>query len=247
VRDLVDLGGEASRAALQGVLNDGARNDWVEAYVAIALLELGDTTMLPRVEAAIAFEDWDFDPRGVRSVWRAIKPFVQFALSTAMSGGLGAMSSSDQLRQVSSLIGNAVTGERSRQLSKLDRREALTAKLRWQAADAIAVAQPADSLRLLAPLLQDETPGVQASAALALARIEDVATLPLIAEAYERALGEDGASLGHGPELRATLVRSAMLRAPTAEATRALLAKAASDPDTGVRFIALASSSAARP
>jgi hypothetical protein len=61
--------------------------------------------------------------------------------------------------------------------------------------------------------------------------------------AYDGSLAETSAS--HGPELRATLVRAAALRFATEPATRDLLAKAAADPDAGVRFIALAASSAA--
>jgi HEAT repeat protein len=165
---------------------------------------------------------------------------LAYAAQLAMSGGMSAMSSTDQLRQVTSLIGNAVQGERSRHLSKLDQRASLTAQLRWQAADAIAEAQPDGALRMLDTLLADPTPGVQSSAALALARISDAAALPQLTAAYDAALAGAEASLGHGPELRATLVRSAVVTAPTADATRALLAKAAADPDPGVRFIALA-------
>ena len=240
VRDLVELGGEPSRQALRAALDDGSRNEWVEAWIAVGLLELGDETVVSQVEASLTTDDWDLDPRGVRSIWRAIKPFLAYAAKLAVSGGMSAMSSSEQLRQVTSLIGNAVQGERSRHLSKLDQRASLTAQLRWQAADAIAKAQPEGALRMLRTLLADATPGVQSSAALALARSDDAEALPLLAAAYDSALTAADASLGHEPELRATLVRSAVLTAPTADATRALLAKAASDPDPGVRFIALA-------
>lgn len=240
VRDLVELGGEPSRQALRAALEDGSRNQWVEAWIAVGLLELGDETVVAQVEAALTTDDWELDPRGVRSIWRAIKPFLAYAAKLAMSGGMSTMSSSDQLRQATSLIGNAVQGERSRHLSKLDQRASLTAQLRWQAADAIAKAQPEGALRMLRMLLADPTPGVQSSAALALARSNDAEVLPLLAVAYESALTAVDPSLGHGPELRATLVRSAVLTAPTADATRSLLAKAAADPDAGVRFIALA-------
>jgi HEAT repeat protein len=160
-----------------------------------------------------------------------------------MSGGLSAMSSSDQLRQATSLVGNAVMGERARHLAKLDQRQSLTAQLRWQAADAIAKAQPDGALRMLERLLADPTPGVQSSAALALARIGDAAALPLIAAAYDAALTADAAAPNQ-PELRATLVRAAVLSAPSLDATRALFARASTDPDAGVRFIALVASSA---
>jgi HEAT repeat protein len=243
VRDLVELGGEPSRQALRAALDDGSRNEWLEAWIAVGLLELGDESMTARVEAALATTDWELDPRGIRSIWRAIKPFLQYATQLAMSGGLSAMSSSEQLRQATSLIGNAVMGERARHLAKLDQRASLTAQLRWQAADAIAKTRPDGALRMLETLLGDPTPGVQSSAALALARLGDAQALPLIAAAYDDALAADASSATNLPELRATLVRAAVLNSRTADATRALLAKAASDPDAGVRFIALAAAS----
>jgi HEAT repeat protein len=239
VRDLVELGGEPSRQALRAALDAGSRNEWVEAWIAVGLLELGDESVSGRVEAALTTTNWELDPRGIRSIWRAIKPFLQYATQLAMSGGMSAMSSSDQLRQVTSLIGNAVQGERARHLSKLDQRESLTAQLRWQAADALATARPDGALRMLRTLLADSTPGVRSSAALALARSGDVEALPLLAAAYDNAL-DVGADTTNLPELRATLVRTAVLSSRTAEATRGLLAKAANDPDAGVRFIALA-------
>jgi HEAT repeat protein len=239
VRDLVELGGEPSRQALRAALDDGSRNEWVEAWIAVGLLELGDESVSSRVEAALTTTDWELDPRGIRSIWRAIKPFLQYATQLAMSGGMSAMSSTDQLRQVTSLVGNAVQGERARHLSKLDQRESLTAQLRWQAADALASAKPDGALRMLRTLLADSTPGVQSSAALALARSGDAEALPLLAAAYDNALNV-AADTTNLPELRATLVRAAVLSSRTAEATRGLLAKAVTDPDAGVRFIALA-------
>jgi HEAT repeat protein len=209
------------------------------------LLELGDTSVADRVEAALGKADWQLDPRGLRSIWRAIKPFLSYAAQLAMSGGTSALSSTEQLRQVTSLIGHAVTGERTRQLTKLDQRESLTAQLRWQAADAIAIAQPDGALRMLRTLLADSTPGVQSSAALALARSGGADALPLMAAAYDAAAATE-ASLGHAPELRATIVRAAALRFGAQPATRELLDRAAADPDAGVRFIALASAQAGR-
>ena len=239
VRDLVELGGEPSRRALRAALDEGPRNDWIEAWAAVGLLELGDLDVMAQVEAAITKDDWQLDPRGIRSIWRAIKPFLAYAAQLAMSGGASALSSSEKLRQATSLIGNAVMSERARHLGKLDQRESLTAQLRWQTADAIARTQPEGALRVLQALLADATPGVQSSAALALARSNHPDALPLIATAYDNALAS-GTSLGHEPELRATLVRAAVLHSAAAPATVALLAKAGADPDPGVRFIALA-------
>jgi HEAT repeat protein len=240
VRDLVELGGANSRQALQSALDDGLKNDWLEAWVAVGLLELGDLSAAPRVEAALATDDWQLDPRGVRSIWRVIKPFLQYAAQMAVSGGLGAtVSSSQQLRQVTSLVGNAVVGERSRHLQKLGQRESLTAQLRWQAADAIATARPDGAVSMLSALLADTTPGVRASATLALARVDEPDALALLVRSYDDALARPTAL---APEARATLVRAALVQAPAAPATKELLAKASADPDAGVRFIATAAS-----
>jgi HEAT repeat protein len=158
----------------------------------------------------------------------------------AMSGGLGAtMSSSQQLRQVTSLVGNAVVGERSRHLQKLDQRESLTAQLRWQAADAIATARPDGAVKMLGALLTDTTPGVRASATLALARVDEPDALALLVRAYDEALATPSAL---APEARATLVRAVFVQAPAAPETKELLAKASADPDAGVRFIATTAS-----
>ena len=48
VRDLVELGGEPSRQALRAALDDGSRNEWVEAWIAVGLLELGDESVAPK-------------------------------------------------------------------------------------------------------------------------------------------------------------------------------------------------------
>jgi HEAT repeat protein len=239
VRDLVELGGEAGLRTLREALDEGARNDWVEAWIAVGLLELGDTSAAAGVEAALTIDDWELDPRGLRSIWRAIKPWLQYATQLAMSGGMGAMSSTDQLRQVTALIGDAVTSERGRHLQKLDQRQSLTAQLRWQAADAIAAARPAGAIDMLRALLADPTPGVHSSAALALARVDMAEALPLLTEAYATALATSSTT-GFEPELRATLVRAALLQAPAAPTTAELLERASVDPDPGVRFIALA-------
>ena len=160
VRDLVELGGEKSRGAL-------ARAHWTR----VALLELGDLAQLPQVEAALAKEDWSLDHRGFRSIWRAISPFLQAAAGILMSGGIGALTAVQQIQKAVQLVGNFAAGERSRYLAKVDARKGATAQLRWQAAEAIAAAQPKNAVPLLEKLLADEAPPVRMSAALALAEL----------------------------------------------------------------------------
>ena len=245
VRDLVELGGEPSRQALRAALDDGSRNEWVEAWIAVGLLELGDESIVPPGRSCA-------DDRRLGS--RPARGALDLARDQAVPSLRG--EARDERRDVGDVVERPVAAS-----YVVDRQcgagRAVTASVEARSArvvdGAVALAgrrcdregaTGRGSLRMLSTLLADPTPGVQSSAALALARSDDAAVLPLLAAAYDAALTAvaAAASLGHEPELRATLVRSAILISPAADATRALLAKAAADPDAGVRFIALAAS-----
>jgi HEAT repeat protein len=239
VRDLVELGGERSKAALARALAEGPGNDWLAAWTRVALLEVGDTSQLPALDVDLAKEDWTLDRRGFRSVWRAIRPFLQAAVAAALSGGVGAISAVQQIRQAVSLVGNFAAGERSRYLAKVDARRGATAQLRWQAAVAIGAAKPEDAAARLERLLADEAPPVRLAAALELAELDDPAALNGVARAFALDYGaEDGVS--RTPEVRAALLRAAWIRAPNDPRTITMAKQASADADGALRFIGLA-------
>ena len=240
VRDLVELGGETSRQALAQALAEGPPNDWLTAWVRVGLLELGDASQLPAVEAALAKEDWALDPRGFLSVWRAVKPLIVAVAGSLISGGLGlaAPSTLDQAKQAVRLIGNLVSGERSRFLGKANQREAAIAQLRWQTADALAAGHPAGAARVLEGLLANPEPAVRLSAALALARLDQPEAIHGLGRAFALDYGSEG-GVRRTPEVRASLLRAALLRFPSDAVTAEIGALAAKDDDPGVRFIAL--------
>jgi HEAT repeat protein len=239
VRDLVELGGPRARQALGQALAEGPGNDWLAAWTRVALLELGDTGQLPAVEAALAKEDWALDPRGFRSIWRALKPFLMAAATTILTGGLAAPTVLQQVRQATSLVGNFIAGERSRYLTKMTQREALTAQLRWHTADALVAANPPGAGRILVRLLDDPNPPVRLSAALAFARIDQPDAFDGLVRAYGLDYGaEEGVS--RAPEVRASLLRAALLRDRRDPRTIKLVNTAKGDADTAVRFIGLA-------
>ncbi|MEO7793570.1 MAG: HEAT repeat domain-containing protein [Thermoanaerobaculia bacterium] len=239
VRDLVELGGERSRGALARALTEGPGNDWLIAWTQVALLELGDLSQLPKVEAALGKEDWTLDHRGFRSIWRAISPFLQAAVGILMTGGLGAMSALQQIKKAVQLVGNFASGERSRYLAKVDARKGATAQLRWQAAEAIAAAGPKNALALLEKLLDDEAPPVRMSAALALAELEDPRALDGLLRAFGLDYGAEN-GVARTPEVRAALLRTAWLRDATSPVTREMARLASTDADGALRFIGFA-------
>jgi HEAT repeat protein len=240
VRDLVELGGAPARQALERALAEGAGNDWLGAWIEVGLLELGDRTKLDRVEAALARTDWQLDPRGFRSIWRAISPFLQVAIGTVLTGGLGLASPTtlQQVKKATQLIGNFVAGERGRSLAKKSKLEAAIAQLRWQSADAIAASSPDRGGAILQRLLADEDAAVRLSAALALAQLDQPDAIAGLVAAFPLDFGAEGGVERTGA-VRAALLRAALLRFPEDPRTGALLAAARQDPDAAVRFIAL--------
>ncbi len=239
VRSLVALGGERARPALERALAAGAGNDWLEAWVRVALLELGDTSQMPAVQAALAKDDWALDPRGFRSVWRAIKPLLSAVAQTMVSGGLAAPSAIHQAERAIQVIGNFASGERGRYLANVDARKAATAQLRWQTADALAISHPPGAAAVLVRLLDDDVPAVRLSAAKALASLDTPEALDGIVAAFGKDYGEEG-GVSRTAEVRGALLRAALIRFPHDGRLKKVLAAAKSDADPGVRFIALA-------
>ncbi len=240
VRQLVELGGPSARQTLEQALAAGTGNDWLEAWVRVGLLELGDTSQMAQVESALAKEDWALDPRGFLSIWRAIKPLLMAAAQTVISGGVAAPSAFHQAQQAVQLIGNFATGERGRYLANADQRKAAVARLRWQTADALAVAHPPGATKILVRLLEDPTPAVRLSAAHALACLDEPDAMDGVVTAFGREYGEEG-GISRTAEVRGALLRAALIRFPQDPRARKLLDDAVNDPDPGVRFIALAS------
>ncbi|HXU32290.1 MAG TPA: HEAT repeat domain-containing protein [Thermoanaerobaculia bacterium] len=237
VRDLVELGGTRARSALAQALAEGPPNDWLTAWVRVGLLELGDASQLPAIEAALAKEDWALDPRGFLSVWRAIKPILYAVATSVATAGLAAPSTLKQIRQAVQLIGNLAQGERSRFLAKANQREAAIAQLRWQTADALAASQPPGAARVLEGLLATPEPAVRLSAALALVRLDQPEAISGLTKAFDLDYGVEN-GVPRTPEVRASLLRAARLRFPADPRTAQLFARAGKDGDPAVRLIA---------
>jgi HEAT repeat protein len=240
VRQLVVLGGPHAREALQRSLATGTGNDWLEAWVRVGLLELGDAGQMDAVRAAVAKEDWALDPRGFRSVWRAIKPLLTAVAQTMVSGGIAAPSAFDQVRQAVQVVGNFAAGERGHYLANADARKVAIVQLRCQVADALAVADPPGAASLLTGLLDDPVPAVRLSAARALAALDSPDAAAGVVAAFGKDYGEEAGGDPRSAEVRAALLRAIVIRFPQDPGARRLLATATTDPDPGVRFIALA-------
>ncbi len=230
VRELAGMPEGAGRPLLEQIANQGAGNDWLQAWVSVALLELGDTSRLPAVLAAVDKTDWTLDRVGLKYYWSRIRPVVQLAAGAA----LGAPVSPQQIAQV---VGNMAAEELARARGNADDRELTSVQLRWQAAAALGRVNDPAAAAALIHLLDDRELSVRTNAATALAISPSADVLPGIVRGMALDFGEDD-GVSRAPAIRAALLRSAVLRFPGDPRTRHLCQQASADDDAGVRFIA---------
>jgi HEAT repeat protein len=246
VRTLVAHPDARSRQALEEILHQGAGNDWLNAWIAVGLLEMGDGAQLAAVEAAVRKSDWTLDRATLGSAWRKIRPLVHIGMSVAMSVATGGMSSAQAAREIARVVINMGTGELAKVSEFAADREVASLQLRFQACQAFAGSNdPAVGAELTA-LVADPQPAVRLSAAHALALRPDPASLDGLIVAYHADFGaEEGTS--RTPEVRAALLRAALNRAPADPRTRALVEEAAASSDPGIRFVGLVAATQAAP
>ena len=230
-RDLFEKGGAPGVQALETIHQRGAGNDWLQAWVAVTLLEAGRVAYLSEVRAALGKKDWTLDRPGIKAWWGRVSPILQIALQAALTGTV-------DVQRVAQVIGNLVASERSRYAQKSTLEEMLLAQIRWQAADAFGATGANETLPDLSALLSDERPVVRLSAARAFAWHRGDRAIDGYAAAFKTGFGEEN-GIPRAPEVRSALLRSALTRHPDDPRSLELCRLAAEDSDPGVRFIAL--------
>lgn len=231
VRDLVAKRDDRARKTLQQALKQGAGNDWLDAWIAIGLLEMGDRTQLEAARVAVHKADWTLDRRGVMTIWREITPLVSVAAQAALTGGLDA-------HALTRVVANMIYAERSRAVQRGMDRNLVSLQIRWQVCDAFAAMEDPAATAELTALLSDPEPSVRLSAARSLSVQPGNAAMDGIVQAFHADFGAE-ADAPRTPEVRAALLRAALNRAPQDPRTRKLVREAAEDADAGVRFIGL--------
>jgi len=230
VRELAEMPDGRGQAPLEQIAAQGAGNDWLQAWVAVALLERGDRARLPAVLAAIAKTDWTLDRVGLKYYWSRIRPVVGLVASAALGAPVSP-------RQIAQVVGNMAAEELARARGNADDRELTSVQLRWQAAAALGGVDDPAAAAMLVRLLDDREPSVRLNAATALALSPNPGALAGIVRGMTVDFGGEGGAAA-GAAIRSALLRSAVLRFPHDPRTRQLCQAAAGDDDAGVRFIA---------
>ena len=236
VRDLLENGGAAGKRTLAEIHRRGAGNDWLQAWVAVAMLEGGDVDELAEVRQALQKSGWTLDRLGVKAWWGRISPFLQLAAQFSLTGTINA-------KAAAQVISDLVASERGRYAQQSSLEEMLLAQLQWQAADAFAASGSDDDVSDLTKMLGDPRDVVRISAARALAVHPGAHAIDGYEAAFNADFGQEQ-GVARAPEVRSALLRAALIRYPQDARTTALCRTAAQDADPGVRFIALSELSA---
>jgi HEAT repeat protein len=235
VNALVRIGGDRARQALaeaKGLVEAGT---WIETWIAIGLLELGDATHIDLVRQALGNPEWEFTA-------------VRVATALAKNGdysGVPALASlydraaqglePETARGVVAFLGGAGDLYMADRGERKDR----LVRLRRQIADAMATIDRPESTPVLETILDAPEDAVRSSAAYALARMSD----PSAAGGLAKAIGFDYGKTGNAsrnPAVHAHLVRRAAAAHGGSAGAKAVFATAKGSPFTSVQFLALA-------
>jgi len=218
---LVEYGGPQGVAPLQAGLAAQKPDEWLRAYVAIGLLELGDKTGLDDVKRALANTNWTHTR-------------VRAAEALAKQGDTSGVPVLQALAQDPSLLKKAADVFTGKDIDYEGMRIAV--------ARALGRMNVPEGVPVLAALIADKSADVRVAAAYALSDMSDPSALDAYPAALLQDYGKD-AERFRAPEVAAHLLRTAVGRFPQDGRTKALLALAAK-PEVviTVRFLALVAS-----
>jgi HEAT repeat protein len=237
VTALVRIGGDRSKQVLSQAMSSVEKGSWIETWIAIGLLQLGDTTYIDLARKALDVPEWDFTT-------------VRVATALAEHGDYSGIPALKALYEkaadgIEPETGRAVAaflaGTGNEFLSDRDAKQARLVRLRRQIADALATIDHADSGPVLAQMLDDSEPSVRTATAQALGRMSDASALPALA----KAMTVDYGNIGEGsrnPTVLAYVARQAARNFPGESGTADVLGAATASKYASVEFLGLCAS-----
>jgi len=230
----VRAGGDEAIKVLKNAMTTVEKGSWLETWIAVGLLELGDTSQIKLAKAALGNPEWAFTT-------------VRVSTALAKNGdydGIPALEKlyNDAARGIEPDLGKAtlafLAGEGDQYQSGEDAKKRRLIRLRQQIAAALAkIDQPA-GVPILENVLDDSEPSVRISAAYGLARMDT----PDAAGGMAKAMAADfGAFEGRSrnPVIHAHVVRRCMMKFGDGEAATAVAAAAEASAFSSVRFLSL--------
>lgn len=220
VQVLVAFGGEPAIPVLQAGLGVLKPDDWLRAFIAIGLLELGDKTGIDDARRALTVSNWTHTR-------------LRAAEALAKHGDGSGVPVLKAMAQDPGFLKKAADIMSGKEIDYDAMRAAIAQSLgRTNLPDAVPV---------LSLLVADKSADVRLAAAYALARMTNAAALDAYGSALAQDYGRDG-NRERTPEVAAHLVRTAAQRFADEPRTTALLQQAGKSEIVTVRFLALVAS-----
>jgi len=231
VTSLARSGSDQARDVLRQAIGSVEPGSWLETWMAIGLLELGDASKADLARAALGNDDWAFTAVRITTALAKHGDYsgVPVLARLAEKAARGAVSSPGK-EFAAFLAGTA--SEHQSEHNRLIR-------LQRQIASGLARVDRPECVPVVAGMLSSGEPAVRTSAAYALGRMTDEAALDGLRAAVDVDYGQVGGR-SVTPGVRAHVVRQAVAHFPDDERTAALLAHAAGSGDPSVAFLALA-------
>ena len=220
VRILVTYGGQKAVPVLQAGLAARKSDEWLRAFTAIGLLELGDTTGMDDARKALTVQEW------ANTRMRATEALAKHGDLSGVAVLKTMVQNPGTLKKFLDLIGG-----------KAGDRDALCASI----AGSLGRINHPDSVPVLTSLIGDGSDQVRLAAAYAVADMTDPSALDAYAPALAADYGKDEGRT-RTPDVAAHLLRTASVRFPGDPRTRTLLTQASKSEMPTVRFLALVAS-----
>ncbi len=234
VRAAVRVGGEDAKRVLKNGLAAAKKGSWLETWIAVGLLELGDTSQIPLAKSALGNPEWAFTT-------------VRIATALAKLGdysGIPALEKlyADAAKGIAPETGKAVlaflAGEGTQYGNDRESRERRLIHLRQQAARALADIDQPQCVPLLITILGDEEASVRIAAAYALARMQTTEAAQGLAVAMKTDFGALN-NRSRSPVVQAHVARAAAARFANVKATEEVLAVGRESSFPSVAFLSL--------
>jgi HEAT repeat protein len=215
---LANRGGKKSIPALQAALPIRKPTEWLSAYIAVSLLDLGDRSGMEVAKMALSNDRW-------------LTTRLEAVEAIAAHGDLSGLSVLEQLSADKSAFKKAS----DLSLGKFRSADAVKEAV----ASSIADMDVPEGVDLLLALLRDDSDEVRTAAAYAFGRMKTPRAVEGLAAGLTVDYGKDGAR-PRSPEVKAHLLRTALRRFPRHAATKQMVESAGSSEFLSVRFLALA-------
>lgn len=234
VTALVRAGGNDAIRVLKSSAASVEKGSWLETWIAVGLLELGDTSQIGLVKAALGKPDWAFTTVRIATALADNGDFSGVpaleSLYRSAAGGVEPDWGKATLAYLAGDGGEFQSGEKAK--------SARLIRLRRQIAWALSEIDQPNCVPILTSVLTDSEPSVRAAAAYGLAAMKVPGAAAGLAAAMPVDYGKVGEA-SRNPVVQAHLVRAAGARFGDHEESGQVIEAGLVSPYNSVRFLSL--------